>query len=93
MGWLALAAIGRFWALDGRTPGFSCLWAGGVLYSAGVPFYTAKKAVIPPFSYAPPAISSQSYGIPDKRTKSVMIIDRPIPFEKRTSPSSLIFYE
>ncbi|MGB8355074.1 MAG: hemolysin III family protein [Chthoniobacteraceae bacterium] len=44
MGWLVLAAIGRVWA---RMPhaGFLLLVTGGVLYSAGVPFYTSKKTL------------------------------------------------
>jgi len=42
MGWIVLAAIGRLWA---RMPhaGFFLLVSGGVLYTAGVPFYNSKK--------------------------------------------------
>jgi hemolysin III len=43
MGWLVLAAIGRLWALMPHA-GFFLLVAGGIFYSAGVPFYTAKKS-------------------------------------------------
>jgi len=42
MGWLALAPIGRLWT---RMPhgGFLLLVIGGILYTAGVPFYNSKK--------------------------------------------------
>src|ERR1700677_1504465 len=40
MGGLGLAAIGRRWALMPHA-GFCLLVAGGVMYSAGVPFYAA----------------------------------------------------
>lgn len=41
MGWLALAVIGRLWAAMPHA-GFYLLVAGGIFYSAGVPFYTSK---------------------------------------------------
>ncbi|HWB59448.1 MAG TPA: hemolysin III family protein [Chthoniobacteraceae bacterium] len=41
MGWLALAVIGRLWAVMPHA-GFYLLVAGGVFYSAGVPFYASK---------------------------------------------------